>query len=379
MGNSIIKFAVIGDIGVDNQWCMAGVSRITPMVKKLGASSVLIGDSNEWRVVNVQDDASFDLAKAVKKAFAEKRPSLDIVDNNGIPFVLCNTREMFDEDWIRFSNENDEKLKRSNVFFYAQCYHPMGTGIGYFMPRQDRGCVTKVFKGRKNCVVFSSGALGPLADERGIKQGDFGFTAAVTSSFRYASLLPGRDNFEMKSPLNRPGLLVSVFDDRLVFKRVLFTSGEILGEDWVMPLADYGALSYERRAEQSAAPEFSANAKLKVVLEQKDIASGRKKNFVRLDFPRAKGKVRPFEYEITVHSFEGDIDAVVTQRRIYSPGIFGPYSEEPRTVTCRIEKNELFYDVPLLYEVRAMDSFGRKSAPISVSRTIKADMASKKG
>jgi hypothetical protein len=356
--NPVFKFAVIGDIGVDNQWCMVGVSRITPMVKKLGASSVLIGDSNEWRVVNVQDDASFDLAKAVKKAFADKRPPLDLVENGGVPFVLCNTREMFDEDWTPFSRENDERLERSNVFFYAQYYHPMGTGIGYFMPRQDRGCVTKVFKGRKNCVVFSSGALGPLADERAIKQGDFGFTAAVTSSFRYTSLLPGRANFEMKSPLNRPGLLVSVFADRLVFKRVLFTSGETLGDDWVMPFADYGALSYERRAEQSMAPEFPDNAKVKVTLEQKDAPGGRKKDFVRLDFPKAKGKVRPFEYEITVHSFEGDIDAVVAQKRMYSPGIFGPCSEEPRTVTCRIEKNMLIYHVPVMYEVMALDSFG---------------------
>ena len=76
MENPILKFAVIGDIGTDNQWCMAGVSRITPMVRKLGASAVLAGDPDGWRIVNVDADQSFDLGNALKKAFAEKARSV---------------------------------------------------------------------------------------------------------------------------------------------------------------------------------------------------------------------------------------------------------------------------------------------------------------
>ena len=76
MENPILKFAVIGDIMTDNQWCMAGVSRITPMVRKLGASAVLAGDPDGWRIVNVDADQSFDLGKALKKAFAEKRDQI---------------------------------------------------------------------------------------------------------------------------------------------------------------------------------------------------------------------------------------------------------------------------------------------------------------
>ena len=379
MGSPILKFAVIGDIKADNQWCMAGVSRITPMVKKLGASCVLAGDPDGWRIIKVKDDASFDLGKAMKTAFAEKQSPLELVEECGIPFLLCNTRELFDEDWVRFDENRKILLKKSDVFFYAQCYHPVGASLGYFMPKQDRGCMPAAFKGCANCIAFSSGALGPLADERAIRQGDFGFTSVATSSFRYASLLPGRDNSEMKAPLNRPGLVVSVFPDRVEFKRILFTTGEALGEDWKMPLKRYGTLSYECRENDAVAPEFSASAKLKIKLERSKIENGKEKDFVRLDFPRAKGKMRPFEYEVTVHSFEGDIDAIVTQRRMYSPGIFGPVSEEPGMVTFRIDKKELYYDVPLLYEVRPMNSFGKKGRPISVTRTIKADSPFKRG
>jgi hypothetical protein len=378
VANPILKFAVIGDIMADNQWCMAGVSRITPMVKKLGVSAVLAGDSDGWRIVKVDGGESFDLGKALKNAFAEKRDPLDLTELSGVPFLLCNTREMIEENWVKFSAEHDARLRRSAVFFYAQRFQPAGTGLGYFMPRQDRGCSVAAFKGRSNCVAFSSGSLGPLADERSIRQGDFGFTSVSTSSFRYASLLPGRENFEMKAPLNRPGLVVSVFRDRVEFKRILFTTGALLGDDWVMPLSDYGALSYERRMKASVAPEFPANAELKVVLEKQKSGGNAQKDFVRFEFPRAKGKFRPFEYEITVHCFEGDVDGVVTQRRMYTPGVFGSVSEEPGIVTCRIERSAMYYDFPLVFEVRAMDSFGLKGRPISVQRTIKSQPLNRK-
>ena len=378
MGNPILKFAVIGDIGIDNKWCMAGVSRITPMVRNLGATAVLAGDPDGWRLVKVEDDQSFDLGKALIKAFAEKRNPLDFTEVSGVPFLLCNTREMLEEDWAKFSAENDARLKSSPLFFYAQRFQPAGTGLGYFMPRQDRGCSVAALKCRTNCVAFSSGALGPLADERSIRQGDFGFTSVCTSSFRYASLLPGRDNYEMKAPLNRPGLVVSVFKDRVEFKRVLFTSGETLGADWTMPLSDYGALSYERRAKASVAPEFSSNAKLKIILERKKVDGGKENEFVRFEFPRAKGKFRPFEYEITAHCFEGDVDGIATQHRVYTPGVFGPVSEEPNVVTCHIERKAFYFDIPLVFEVRAMDSFGLKGQPISVQRTIKSNPLNRK-
>lgn len=378
MGNPILRFAVIGDIGIDNQWCMAGVSRITPMVRKLGAAAVLAGDPDGWRLVKVEENQSFDLGKALKNAFSKKRDSLDLTEASGIPFLLCNTREMLEEDWAKFSAENDARLKSCPLFFYAQRFQPAGTGLGYFMPRQDRGCAASALKGRSNCVSFSSGALGPLADERSIRQGDFGFTSVSTSSFRYASLLPGRENYEMKAPLNRPGLLVSVFKDCVVFKRILFTSGETLGADWTMPLSDYGALSYERRAKASVAPEFPANAKLKVTLERRKVDGGKEKEFVRFEFPRAKGRFRPFEYEITAHCFEGDVDGIATQRRVYTPGVFGPASEEPSVVTCHIERNAFYYDIPLVFEVRPMDSFCLKGKPISVQRTIKSKPLNRK-
>ena len=71
-----------------------------------------------------------------------------------------------------------------------------------------------------------------------------------------------------------------------------------------------------------------------------------------------------FDYEVTVHCMEGGIDGVVLQKRAYSPGLFLPPDREPLKVTCPFLRNELYYDLPLIFEVRALNCFGAASEPI---------------
>ena len=236
---------------------------------------------------------------------------------------------------------------------------------------QDMGLSTAALGGMHNCVAFSSGALAPLADERSIRQGGFGFTSVATSSFRYPALFPGRVMFPEldKPPLNRPSLIVSVFGDRVVFARMALASGERLGPDWTMPFGDYGALSYERRAKTAKVPQFAPGARPEISFRKGGTGGGT----VNVTFPRAQGAdgSRAFDYEVTVHSMEGGIDAVVLQKRAYSPGIFLPPGKEPPKVTCPFVRNELYYDLPLIFEVRALNCFGAKGDPISAKRTVK--------
>ena len=48
-----------------------------------------------------------------------------------------------------------------------------------------------------------------------------------------------------------------------------------------------------------------------------------------------------------------------------------PPDREPPKVTCPFLRNELYYDVPLIFEVRALNCFGAKGEPIFVQRTVK--------
>ena len=369
-------FAVLGDVPPQNRSCMAGVTRVLPLLRNLGVQVVLAGAGAEWRIVRIADDAGFDLGKAVVAAFEGMIRPLEIVDVNGVPFLLCNTKELKDEDWRPFAkSEHFAALKRAKVFFYAQQIHPCGTLAGDFLPMQDMGLSTAALGGMHNCVAFSSGALAPLADERSIRQGGFGFTSVATSSFRYPALFPGRVMFPEldKPPLNRPSLIVSVFGDRVVFARMALASGERLGPDWTMPFGDYGALSYERRAKTAKVPQFAPGARPEISFREGGTGGGT----VNVTFPRAQGAdgSRAFDYEVTVHSMEGGIDAVVLQKRAYSPGIFLPPGKEPPKVTCPFVRNELYYDLPLIFEVRALNCFGAKGDPISAKRTVKTKRA----
>ena len=370
--NPILTFAVLGDVPPDNRYCIAGITRVLPTLRRLGVQTVLAGAGAEWRIVHLAEDPQFDLGVAVKAALEAKTQPLELVDAGGMPFLLCNTKELKEEDWRPFAESaHFAALKKAKVFFYAQQLHPDGTMAGDFLPMQDAGFSTTAFAGMRNCVAFSSGALAPLSDERSIRQGEFGFTSVATSSFRYPALFPGRVMFPAldKPPLNRPSLVVSVFGDRVVFARMALASGERLGPDWTMPFGDYGALSYARRAKVATVPQFAPGARPEISFRPGGAGGGN----VNVTFPRAKGAdgSRAFDYEVTVHCMEGGIDGIVLQKRAYSPGLFLPPDREPPKITCPFLRNELYYDVPLIFEVRALNCFGAKGEPILVQRTVK--------
>ena len=374
----LFRFAVIGDIGRKNKHCMAGVSHVLPRLRRIGVRAVLFGEESAWRLVDVQDGKDFDLGVAAVSAVEEERPALEYVEREGFGFVLCNEKELVEKTWTPFASGMMDRLKRAKVFFYAQRFHPAGTCAGDFVPKQDAGFSTTALAGMHNCVAFSCGTLSPLSDERSIRQGDFGFTSVATSSFRYPALFPGRvAPPSQPKPLNRPSLIVSVYGDRVVFSRMLLAVGERIGDDWVMPFGDYGALSYERRAKAMPAPEFAADAKPQVRFVREKATEGKVPDVVKVVFPRAQG-ARAFEYEVTVPCLVGGVDSVVAQKRVYSPGIFQQPGAEPASVSCPFARKELYHDVQLVFEVRAMNSFGAKGRPISCARTVKSGNANGK-
>lgn len=375
----LFRFAVIGDIGRNNTHCMAGVTHVLTRLRRLGVRTVLFAEDSAWRLVDVKDGKSFDLGAAAIAALEESHPPLEYVERGGFGFVLCNERALDEKMWAPFAAGMAERLKQAKVFFYAQRFHPAGTLAGDFMPRQDNGFSTAALAGMRNCVAFSVGARAPLSDERSIRQGDFGFTSVATSSFRFPELFPGRvAPPKPPKPLNRPSLIVSVHGDRVVFTRMLLAVGEKIGEDWVMPFGDYGALSYERRAKAAPAPEFAEGAKpqARFVREKVD-EGGEVQDLVKVVFPRAQG-ARAFEYEVTVHCLDGGVDSVVSQKRVYAPGVFRQPGAEPASVSCPFARKELYQDVQLVFEVRAMNSFGAKGRPISCVRTVKSGNANGK-
>ena len=114
----------------------------------------------------------------------------------------------------------------------------------------------------------------------------------------------------------RQGMIMDVYDDRIVFVRRDFLHDFSLGDDWVVPLGSAAPRPYTfaPRAAASIAPEFPAGAKLKVrkIRAKARGEDGRGKGMPEVDafevtVPQANAiaTARPFEYELAVVSQDG--------------------------------------------------------------------------
>ena len=185
-----------------------------------------------------------------------------------------------------FFAANVGKADPARPFFFVQHPHPKDTCYGPWAWGHDNGAATRALSPHPNAIALSGHSHYPLTDERSIWQG--AFTSLGCGCLRYASV--GSDEFApagfenggaSKGPdrnrLNavkmmkgcsgeltdcRNGLLVDVFDDRVVFARRDFVYGLSLGPDWVMPIGDERPFAFARRAKAARAPAFPAGAAL---------------------------------------------------------------------------------------------------------------------
>ena len=214
-----------------------------------------------------------------------------------------------------FFGERAADFAGARPFFYIQHQHPKDTcHLGHAWGEDD-GTATRVLSKFPNAVAFSGHSHTPLTDESTVWQG--AFTSVGTASLRFCGgdfkCPTGANGYEnIKGSLmpkyegvweSRHGMVMDVFDDRIVFERRDFLrNAETLGDDWVVPLpvaSSRKPFAPENNFRASAAPEFADGATL-LVKERGDM-------FV-CTFPAATGVegVRTFDWEITC-----EVDGVV--------------------------------------------------------------------
>ena len=215
-------------------------------------------------------------------------------------------------------------------FFFIQHPHPMDTcHLGHAWG-QDKGYARRALNPFPNAVAFSGHSHTPLTDESAIWQGEF--TSVGTASLRYggggfadpapcgyengrtpkvdgvdrdaadAAKVMGDEVSPSRKWNARQGMLVSVYDDRIVFHRRDFINREALGDDWVMPLpaAESRPFAPEANKVRTTPPRFAAGAKLKLSVGKRKPRKGEPVDAVVFEFPAAWAEpgVRPFDYEL---------------------------------------------------------------------------------
>ena len=271
-------------------------------------------------------------------------------------------------------------------FFYLQHPHVAGTVFSDSGASDAASESATALNRHPNAVAVTGHSHRSLTDERSIWQGTY--TALNAACLRYISPPSGRENSGPKRNSGykampnykvfdcRQGMLMDVYDDRIVFARRDFISGLPLGPDWVVPLSAERPMAYKTRAAASKAPVFPDGAKVSVGTpapgKTRDGASVEQ---VTLEFPQAEGSGsghdRVYDYRVEMKISCSDLrDETYLVRRFMADGFCRPESLVPKTMRCVLNVTEIPKEMNLSFEVRAANSFGVLSAPI-VSGPVK--------
>ena len=294
-----------------------------------------------------------------------------------------------------FFAENGAKLDPKLPFFYFQHPHPKGTCYGEAGWGQDDGRATRALSAFPNAIAFSGHSHATLTNEKSIWQG--AFTSLGTSSLRYTGG-PGvfgipKRGFEnvggggkVMKPFNggdgRQGMLVSVYDDRVVFARRDFVYGLPLGDDWVLPLpaAEKKPFDFSTRTARSAAPQFPAGAALAVTRTQvapvpkkkgpksKPGEAAEPKPAVHLVFPAANAvaQARAYIYEVVAQSKEGEAKTFQVLAQGYN---MGPAHDLAKGDSFCTLAAEALPPGPCRFAVLPVSSLGKKGRPLTCDYT----------
>jgi len=327
-----------------------------------------------------------DAPKCWQEIWGEPWTPFFIKNVKGYSFIGTHWAEWENHEALReFLASHDKKLRNGRPFFYTQHAHPQNTCYGSWTWHQhDGGRTSEVLSGYPNAVAFSGHTHYPLTDERSIWQG--AFTSIGTGALRWLTPPAGRENGEMPKEVgsrmsrevwgDAQGMVMNVWNDRMVFERYDFTHMEKLGDDWVVPVPHDGSAvrkySFERRFAESVAPEFPKGAKVAILERKGRDPNGAEEDQVIVRFPAAEKNVatsRVYDYEISaeIPLRNSDVTRTLCVKRIYQPGFMNTRSRDKvRELNCVFGKVE-FQSMPCRFMVTPLNCFGKRGRPISAN------------
>ena len=226
------------------------------------------------------------------------------------------------EEWF---GKHGSSLDPSKPFFYFQHPHPQGTVNTSGPFSHDDGTSTRILSHYPNAVVFSGHSHTTLTDDRTLWRGSFTSIGASTLSERGAEPNMLVENlFASRDPAlpARQGMLVSVYDDRLVLDRRDFFFNEPIDEPWIVPLPAMAENRVERMA-KARAPQFADDARVYLIFGKCG-----EDGSVRFPPAVAEPSARPFDYEVTVDYRHGEDIVARRMFRAYGPTVLQPKSHD---------------------------------------------------
>ncbi len=320
---------------------------------------------------------------AWKAAFREAWSPVQVKKVKGYTFILAH--HPGDQTASRGGQQIpgvEEVLRRYAVkgdkpFFYVQHRVVRGTAGGEWAWGQDNGESRRMLNQYPNVIAFFGHGHVQCQDEMSIWQDEF--TAVEVPSLRYVSIRGGRENSRghddvpsLKQPAvntggGKQGLLVDLYDDRMVIARRDFIHDCVIAAPWVVPFpfaASDRPYNHARRAKEEIAPEFPPTAQIKVRRRKAlDRVGAEHEVYDVLIPPVPAGKTTPraFDYEVTAEISTGDVVRIAKQKRVYSYNGHFPEHLDTKPFGCVFALNELSAQANRIrFLVRPCGCFGAK-------------------
>ena len=336
-------------------------------------------DQKEEMLANGYSEAELLVENGIEEQwerfFGEKFEPVTRKRVKGYDFITTHWNHR--SDIVEWMSAHGGELDRAKPFFFFQHVNPDGTITAGCSG--DKGAARKAFDGVPNAVVIGGHTHLSLTDGHQIWQG--GFTAVGAASMSWSELPFGYENarqlgapkghVEEMPPLQcrffqtaKQGMVMSVYDDRIVFEKRDFTNDCDLDVPWVVPLptAKSRPYAFDAHAASMPVPSFPVGAE---VAARTVVGANRKGEMsvqMVLDFPSAvKGGVRAYDYEVRIET-EGGEGAVAC--RVVSPTYNFGFAHECREVRAVFSVRKLPRKVPYRIAVYPRNCFGVAGAPI---------------
>ena len=310
-----------------------------------------------------------DLPAQWEKCFGRKFEPITRWNVKGYDFITVHWNHS--KEIVPWMKEHGKEFDPKRPFFYFQHLQPDGTVAAGC--KGDFGAAMEAFSAYPNAVVIGGHTHLSLTDGHQIWQGAFTALCAGTMSwselpFGYENARPidWRDKRVQQMPVladrfyqrTKQGLVMSVYDHRIVFERRDFSNDVELGAPWVvpLPLGREKPFAWDAQAATLPIPQFAADAALKVRTVVAEDRRGEKAVQLVLDFPTAdRDGVRAYDYEVRVEPEGGEPKVVC---RVVSPTYNCGPSCECREQRAVVSVRELPKGTPYRMAVAPRNCFG---------------------
>ena len=268
------------------------------------------------------------------------------------------------------------ELEGSKPFFFVFHPHLKNTCFGPNAWGHEDGTVTRILSSYPNAVALTGHSHYSLTDDRAVWQG--GFTALGCGSLgccdepvacleandeNSSSSKGGNPKAKMLRPIthyrNVQGMVVKVYDGRLVVSPMRFDETVPLGNDWEISLPARGEGAFPLCA-SGRLPRFAAGAKVAVEAGDCVDRGGEPWHVVTAVFPQAMEGARALRYDVVLQDAAG---RELKRKTVIEDG-FNRARDPLRRNRCPFAVEDLSTSAVWRFAVYPLTTDGRRGAPI---------------